>query len=297
MSRPATTIERLDFGRDAAREAVAQAERRAGIQVVQGVDLEQILEAASTWERVWSRDNEPPVPAEVLRALVHAGNYLSLAYNGDQVVGALLGFYAGDDSPTHVHSHIAGVDPAMRGRGVGFALKLHQRLWTLEHGFDTVRWTYDPLVRANGYFNIAKLATKGVEYHVNFYGAMPDAINQADESDRILVNWDLLADDVEAAAMGTPREATVEACQQRGATIALETGAGGEPVVRDVEGGLLLCHTPDDIVALRRERPELARAWRLAVRDVLAAAIGRGLQVSGMTRTGWYVLSPPGVAS
>jgi predicted GNAT superfamily acetyltransferase len=47
---------------------------------------------------------------------------------------------------------------------------------------------------------------------------------------------------------------------------------------------------PDDIVALRRDDPALARAWRLAVRDALKTAFDAGYRISGVTRTGWYVL-------
>ena len=36
--------------------------------------------------------------------------------------------------------------------------------------------------------------------------------------------------------------------------------------------------------------PEQAKAWRRAQRSVLAPAIESGSQITGITRTGWYLL-------
>jgi predicted GNAT superfamily acetyltransferase len=50
---------------------------------------------------------------------------------------------------------------------------------------------------------------------------------------------------------------------------------------------------PEDIVALRLEQPELARRWRLALRDALLGALRDGFAATTMTRQGWYVLERP----
>jgi predicted GNAT superfamily acetyltransferase len=47
---------------------------------------------------------------------------------------------------------------------------------------------------------------------------------------------------------------------------------------------------PEDIVSLRRSDPLLAREWRLALRKAFTEAIDSGYEVSGATRSGWYVL-------
>ena len=76
-------------------------------------------------------------------------------------------------------------------RNVGYALKLHQRAWALQRGIATITWTFDPLVRRNAYFNLAKLGVRATRYLPNFYGAMQDPINAGDDTDRLLVDWDL----------------------------------------------------------------------------------------------------------
>jgi predicted GNAT superfamily acetyltransferase len=47
---------------------------------------------------------------------------------------------------------------------------------------------------------------------------------------------------------------------------------------------------PEDIVAVRRADPALARSWRLALRSALVDALAAGYEVTGATRSGWYVL-------
>ena len=86
-----------------------------------------------------------------------------------------------------LHSHAAGVTAAGTGRGIGFALKQDQRAWALERGIGTVTWTYDPLVRRNAFFNLTRLGARPVEYVVDFYGEMTDAINTGQGSDRFMV--------------------------------------------------------------------------------------------------------------
>ena len=56
------------------------------------------------------------------------------------------------------------------------------------------------------------------------------------------------------------------------------------------EGIPLLVEVPDDIVALRREDPAVARAWRLALREALTLMLSAGCEITGATRDGWYVL-------
>jgi predicted GNAT superfamily acetyltransferase len=279
---------------DRARVAVHSAEATAGVSIILLKDNGQIRDASEVWRRVWDRVGDPVVTPEVLRALSHSGNYVSGAYRDDLMIGALLGFYGGEHGVDHVHSHVLGVDPTTRARGVGFALKQHQRLWALERGLDRIEWTYDPLVRNNGFFNINKLGCRGVEYFVDFYGEMPDGINSGDKSDRVLVSWDLERPGVEAAAAGDSAAdgIVVREWVKAGGTVALEVGDDEGPVVRaDPVGDIVLCQVPADIVAIRHRDPARAHLWRTTIRGVLDDTISRGLRITGMSRDGYYLLT------
>jgi predicted GNAT superfamily acetyltransferase len=129
-----------------------------------------------------------------------------------------------------------------------------------------------------------------VEYLVDFYGAMPDAINNNDQSDRILVSWDLTSARVEKAARGAARESNLDEWIEAGATVALDVGAQDQPVPQAWRGDIVLCPTPGDIISLRNTNPDVAREWRHMVREVMLSGVARGLRITAMTRSGWYVM-------
>jgi predicted GNAT superfamily acetyltransferase len=164
-------------------------------------------------------------------------------------------------------------------------LKQHQRRWCLGRGVKVIEWTTDPLVRRNAYFNVTKLGARASRYLVNVYGEMTDGINAGEESDRLLITWQL--------ETSPGPEPELEMLRREGAVAVLSVGHAGEPVANTSSSRVLLCQVPEDIVALRRTSTSLAREWRMALRHAFTAAIAAGYEVRGATRSGWYVLEPP----
>ena len=248
-------------------------------------DVDHLRELAELFAVVWGRPGEPPINSDVLKALAYSGNYVSGAYVDGKLAGGLVGWFGGvppDD--VHLHSHILGVISGNEAQGLGFELKQHQRRWCLERGVKVIEWTTDPLVRRNVYFNLTKLGARATEYLTNIYGVMTDGINAGEESDRLVISWRLES----SAAEGEPN---LDELMRDGAVTALSVGPAGEPVMAEsAVARVLLCQVPEDIVAVRRKDAKLARAWRAAVRETIGGAIAAGYEVSGATRSGWYVL-------
>ena len=254
-------------------------------------DLEDLTRLSDLFADVWGKSSEPPINAGILKALAHSGNYLSGAFVEERLIGGLVGWLGGHPPhELHMHSHILGVLPDREARGLGFALKQHQRRWCLARGVKVMEWTTDPLVRRNGYFNLAKLGAEAPEYLVNFYGEMRDGINAGEESDRLLIRWRLDSSRAEEAAAGRAVELDAERLRGWSDNAILSAGADGEPVVETKSARVLICRVPEDIVALRAAKPALARRWRLALRDALGGAMTRGYRINGATKSGWYVL-------
>jgi predicted GNAT superfamily acetyltransferase len=243
----------------------------------------QLRELEALLSSVWARGGAPPLNRETLRALSHAGNYVAGARRDGRLIGGLVGFFgSGEDGERVLHSHILGVLPEARDAGVGFALKQHQRRWARERGLAAVTWTFDPLVRRNGYFNVAKLGAEITAYHPDFYGGLDDAINGGDESDRVVARW--------PTRTAGATEADVEALREAATPVVLSVGPAGEPLEQPGQGLVLLCQVPEDAVLLRRSDPAAARTWRRALRSALGDRLAAGYRVRGMSRTGWYVL-------
>jgi predicted GNAT superfamily acetyltransferase len=275
---------------DAAVTAADAAARAAGVRVRELTIQDELSAVYRMYNEIWRPDpTNPPVTSELLRALSKAGNYISGAFDGDELVGACVGFF-GAPASNALHSHIAGVSGAARGRNVGFALKLHQRAWSMLRGVAVVSWTFDPLVRRNAYFNLVKLAATADEYLTNFYGFMHDEINGDDDSDRMLVDWHLAAPAVVAAAAGSPTLADAMAERAAGAGIALDVGADGGPVPGTDDKGTLLVAVPGDIETMRIRDPGRAKDWRVAVREMLGPLLAGGARITGFDRSGWYVV-------
>ncbi|MFF0866340.1 GNAT family N-acetyltransferase [Nonomuraea sp. NPDC003560] len=264
--------------------------RRAGtliaIRELHGIaEFEQVSEL---FDGIWHFDPDSrPITVELMRAMSHAGNYVAGAYDdAGRLVGASVGFFGAGNT---LHSHITG---AAGGHGIGFELKLHQRSWALERGIDRITWTYDPLVRRNAHFNLAKLGARPEEYLPSFYGVMTDAINQGSDSDRVLASWSLSAPHVTALVRGEPGRRPLPA----DAAIVL-ADEDGRPVTRDSDAATLLVALPEDIEALRVTDPGAAKAWRLAVREVLGGLLVEGGVVTAFHDKAFYVVERPSLGT
>lgn len=278
----------------AVREALTAAHAsEVTIRMLSG--LEELGAVHRLFDTIWSPDADtPPITVELLRALAAGGNYVAGAYDADVLVGACVGFF-GAPADGVLHSHIAGVSASAQGRSVGFALKLHQRAWAMRRGVSTIAWTFDPLVGRNAHFNLAKLGGVAAEYHPNFYGNIPDAINGGIDSDRILVRWTLGADSVKDACGGATTSADAAAELAGGARVALSVAHTGAPALGETSDGRLLVGVPGDIEAMRRTDPPTSKDWRIALRDVLGTLMADGRTVSGFDRAGWYVVAEKGL--
>jgi predicted GNAT superfamily acetyltransferase len=182
------------------------------------------------------------IDREVVRALAASGNVSWGAFDGERLIGFVLGWAGVDDEGLHVHSHMLAALPERRHRGVGYALKLAQRAQALDQGISLVRWTFDPLVARNAWLNIGKLGAVVDRFERDYYGAMTDDLNAGERSDRFMVRWEL----------------------ER------------PPGPRKVSGAATEIPIPPDLYELRERDPEGARRWRDEVAATAEAAIGRG---------------------
>ncbi|MEV5925213.1 GNAT family N-acetyltransferase [Streptomyces cellulosae] len=258
--------------------------------------------------RVW-RTRRPQVPFPVLRALSSTGGMVLGAYAAGQLVGGAVGLCGADPARRGLHSHIVAVDSGARRTGVGTAIKRAQRDWCLARGITTMTWTFDPLIRRNATFNIARLQAVGVSYHPDYYGPMDDGYNAGVPTDRVLVRWDLTAGSTPAggaphAVEGGPDRTAGRVPHER--LHVLDIGEDGRPRrlaplphppaaapprgPAPSTGPEVRLRVPG---TLHRDR-ELLSVWRPALRDAMSPLLDAGHRWTGVTRDGWYVLTPAG---
>ena len=268
-------------GTEIARTA-AEVAARAGVRVEPLGSPAAAADLADLFVEIWETSHRhAPMSPDLLCALSFTDQYVALARGEDDaLLAGSVGFLGADDDGVHLHSHITGVRAEAQGRRIGYALKLHQRAWAAAHGLATITWTFDPLVRRNAHFNLTKLGALPARYLVDAYGGMADGLNAGEPSDRFLVEWSVVPPD----AVRQPADTGV-------ADVVLARAPAGEPVASAPgDAAVRTAWVPEDVVALRRGDPALARRWRVALRDALAAAGADGFTATAMTRDGWYVL-------
>ena len=190
-------------------------------------------------ERTWGGQH---LDREIVRALGFSGNTVLGADAEGRLVGFALGWAGVDGDGLHVHSHMLATVPDARRRGVGYALKLAQRAHALSQGIVSMRWTFDPMVTRNAWLNLGKLGAVADRFYPDFYGAMADAINAGERSDRLVIRWDL----------------------------------DREPGPRDPGADAVMIEVPPDHERLRVDDPSAAAARRAEVADRIRAAMGEG---------------------
>jgi predicted GNAT superfamily acetyltransferase len=216
--------------------------------------------ARGVFDRIWLMDAGTEITPNLLQAMVHSGAYLSGAFIENKIVGAAFAFPATNNG-LHLHSHMTAVLDEYRDKGVGYALKIDQWNWAKKQKYSHLSWTFDPLVRRNAKLNIVKLGVDVSAYYPNFYGAMPDALNAGDESDRLMVSWSTDIDEPKARELITyPKP------------------------------GDILIEIPEDIVAIRSKNQSESMKWRRQVRDQFLAAFEKNGKVFGFSANNEYVV-------
>ena len=200
------------------------------------------------------------ITPNLLQAMVHSGSYLSGAFIDDKMIGAAFAFPATNDG-LHLHSHMTAVLPEYRDQSVGYTLKIDQWNWAKKEKYSHLSWTFDPLVRRNAKLNIVKLGVDISSYYPNFYGAMPDALNAGDESDRLIVSW--------STAINAPK---------------------ARELITNPKPDDILIEIPEDIVAIRSKNQSESMKWRRLVREQFMLAFGKNGKVVGFSANNEYVV-------
>jgi len=239
---------------------------------------------------VWPGSETEVVPAHMLLAAAHNGGLVIGAFAGGEIVGVSFGFpgtYPTPDGPRlKHHSHLLGVHPNWRSRGVGFALKRAQWQMVRHQGVDRVTWTYDPLLSQNARLNISRLGAVCNTYLRDEYGEMSDGLNLGLSTDRFQVDWWVNTKRVERRLSRRSRPELTLEHYLTAEVLLLEakTAADGQPQppeqVPALTGALLLVEIPSDFQALKKTGLGLARDWRFYGREVFEKAFAAGYLVT-----------------
>ncbi len=134
-------------------------------------------------------------PVRHLIVAKHAGGFTLGAYSGEKLVGFVLSLpmFRGDQRA--FYSHMAAVDNDLQNAGIGAKLKWAQRTQALKDGANYIKWTYQPVLARNAFFNLERLGVTISQYMPNYYGTDAESsaeqkeVQQGVDSDRLFVDW------------------------------------------------------------------------------------------------------------
>jgi predicted GNAT superfamily acetyltransferase len=244
--------------------------------------------------KVWPGSELEIVPAHIMLTIAHNGGVAVGAFEGDRLVGFVLGFLGTDeassDRPAMARlkhcSHMLGVHPEARGRGIGFRLKEVQRQLVLKDGVRLITWTYDPLLSINAHLNIHLLGAVAKTYLRDVYGEMRDELNAGLTSDRFMVDWWITSSRVaerlerRRPPLDLARFLTAGAVKINAASLTTNRFARPSDAILEPKGNLILVEIPYDFGAIRQADSVLAQEWRAHARQVFEDCFAAGYLVT-----------------
>ena len=235
-------------------------QQAAPLRIESFTTLEQFDQCVALEEAVWGYDPADMIPRRMFLLASRIGGQVMGAFLGDSpaAVGFAMAIPAVRNGHPYLHSHMVGVVPEYRNRGIAYALKLAQREDALARGIELMEWTFDPLEIKNSYFNISKLGAIVRRYQHNFYGPSSSPLQGGLPTDRVYAEWWLRSNRVERALSGQPQP--VDAIER--------------------------VDVPSEVYAWKASPPDRTTACDLQARNAqaLESSFARGLAVLGYQR-------------
>lgn len=230
----------------------------AGLEIRKLTTIEEMEQIQRLEREVWEME---PIPVHQTATAIKNGGLMLGAFHEGTLIGFSYGFSGFANGEAFLCSHMLGIKPTYRDKGIGALLKLAQREAAEKMGYKLIRWTFDPLQSRNAYLNLSKLAGICNDYLVNCYGEMADGINKGLPSDRFNIEWRISSSHVK-------QQPTYEVSPIYPFEIAV---CNDFPELRNVENTLqnldyneecIAVPIPAEFMYIKENKPTLAREWR-----------------------------------
>ena len=262
--------------------------------------------------QVWPGSELIIAPLHILLTVAQNGGVVIGAWDDDKLVGFVLGFLGTDEGDPNrpamtrlKHcSHMLGVLPDYRDKGVGYQLKIAQYHAVNQQAVRLITWTFDPIESRNANLNIARLGAISRTYKRDNYGEMNDGLNVGLPSDRLLVEWWITSNRVKQRIGGERKRLSFESYMAADMLILNPTRANEAGLPKmigesfDPSSVICLVEIPSNFQVIKTKDIELAREWKRQVRRVLENAFSNGYLITdfvfenvGDRPRAFYVLS------
>jgi len=226
--------------------------------------------------RIWGMpDYSEAVTYHMIIAGHRNGGVVVGAFEKDtgRAVGVIFGVPGYSNGLIYVYSHLAGVVPEYRFKGLGYEMKLVQRRIAIEKGYRLIKWTFDPMQSVNAYFNICRFGVIVRKFYEDYYGELQDEINRGMPSDRFEAEWWITSKRVENVLSGKLRRVGLKELIDYGGFIANNVVFNNTiPVLEEYrlsnKSDLVLIEIPGELGLLKKAGQDIVLDWRMKLRRI-----------------------------
>lgn len=220
---------------------------------------------------IWGLSGLDKYPPWATLIIVMSGNFLTVAYDGANPIGLALLQRSQDltTKESYLYLSMIGVHPNHRNKGIAESLMSEVKTVALNHDYNSIKWTYDPLEAANASLYVRKLGARVHKYYVNYYGELSGKDHDG-ETDRFWTELDL--------------NASVQADTKADTIISLEQTADFKTIADTSKS--VAVEIPADFVALKSGSPQRANEVRMATRRIFQELFKNGYEIKSFYRNG-----------
>ena len=261
---------------------------------------------------IWQLPEIELIPVHFLMALSRDGGLVVGAFDGDDLVGFLVGYLGTDQEDLSrpamtrlKHStYMMGVHPDYKELDLEFQMKRIQRQHAIDNDVRRITWICDPLRRDEVDLGIRRLGAISSKYIRDYFAVPQDEIEFGLPSDRIQVDWFVNSRRVQSRVDKLRGSLDLANFLGGGAQRIYGTHLDSSAVLLpdeedfNLEGAILLAEIPYEIELITERSPQAAQTWRYFSRKVFESAFAQGyiitdfvsLQDEDFPRS-YYVLS------
>lgn len=174
------------------------------IEIRECTKFEELSDCVQLQRDVFGLPDIEISPVRHLIVTKNAGGFILGAFVENKLVGFVLSVPAFLYGEKAFYSHMTAVLADFQSYGIGTKLKWAQREKALQDGVKFIKWTYQPVLARNAFFNLEKLGALIRHYESNFYGTDYPSHDKTLglDSDRLFAEWHLDSSKANALSKG-----------------------------------------------------------------------------------------------
>jgi predicted GNAT superfamily acetyltransferase len=175
------------------------------IEIREIIALEEFQLCSALQKEVFALPDIETSPVRHFVITKNSGGFILGAFLDGKLIGFGLSMAGIRGTERFFYSHLTAVLKDFQNHGIGAKLKWAQRDFALAQDVNYIKWTFQPILPRNAFFNLNRLGATISHYAVNFYGTdYPNLQGEAEslglESDRLFAEWNLNSEKVKNLA-------------------------------------------------------------------------------------------------